>query len=105
MKDVAKESRFVSAARDKLEVILKNEHARFNPNAMKRIAATIKASIARHHPEKKLKDREITLFDENRHTAQVKNSQVLALSTLLHKNQKGLTSSKKTASRLRPRRK
>lgn len=105
MKQMAKESRFVDAARNKLKLALAKEHQKFSPASLKRISQAIRASINRHHPELHLKERQIVIFDENAHTAQVQNDAVITLKNTLKAAQKGFSSSKKNASKLSTRRK
>lgn len=105
MKQIAKESRLVDSARNKLKLALAKEHQMFSPASLKRIGLAIRTSIKRHHPELHLKDREIIVFDENVHTAKVKSENILALQNTLKAAQKGFNSSKKDASKLSTRRK
>jgi hypothetical protein len=105
MKQIAKESRFIDAARSRLKLTLAHEHQKFSPASLKRISQAIRSSINRHHPELHLKEREIVVFDENAHTAQVKSGDILALKNTLKAAQKGFSSSKKNASKLSTRRK
>lgn len=105
MKQIAKESRFINAARSKLKLALNQEHQKFSPASLKRISLAIRSSINRHHPELHLKERDIVVFDENAHAAQVKSGDILALKNTLKAAQKGFSSSKKNASKLSTRRK
>lgn len=74
----AKESKQVATARRKLQKTLEIEHQKFTSEALQKIALSLKASIARHHPESKyLSKRKFVLFDENTHPAKIRSKQIL----------------------------
>lgn len=66
----AKESRQVQKARLKLRNQLLEEHKLFTENALRKVSEDIKNWISRHAKDRiKLKEKEISLFDENKHSA------------------------------------
>lgn len=66
----AKESIQVRKAREKIKKQLAKEHEAIQPDSIHAMSIIIKRQIARHSDERvSLKNREIVLFDENKHPA------------------------------------
>lgn len=78
MKKPAKESKQVTNARKKLQKTLEIEHQKFTTEALQEIAKSLRASIARHHPEPEyLAKRKFILYNSNENPAKIKSKQIL----------------------------
>lgn len=76
----AKESPRVKRMRQKLKRQIAQEHKKMTNQALDQMSAAIKQLIRRHEGERvRLKDKAITLFDENRHSAKEKSKAILKL--------------------------
>lgn len=76
----AKESRQIQKARKKIKKQLAEAEKRINPEALKSMSRLIQRQIARHSSERiNLKKRQITLFDENQHSAKTESRFVSSL--------------------------
>lgn len=72
MNSKAPESKKILKVRRKLDVQLKQEHALITEAALKRVSCDIKNWISRHtHERIKLKQKNISFFDENQHPEKV----------------------------------
>jgi hypothetical protein len=70
----AKESRQIQKARQKIKKQLAAAEKRVNPDALSSMSRLIQRQIARHSSERiDLKNRQITLFDENQHPAKTES--------------------------------
>jgi len=70
----AKESRQIQKARQKIKKQLAAAEKRINPEALDSMSRLIQRQIARHSSERiDLKNRQITLFDENEHPAKTES--------------------------------
>lgn len=68
----AKESKQVEKARRKLKMQIEEEHKLITEAALREVSKDIKNWISRHAQERiVLKQKEISLFDENQHSAKV----------------------------------
>ena len=68
----AKNSRQVEKARQKLESQIDEEHQLVTDRTLKKMSHDIKNWISRHNQERiKLKQKDISFFDENQHPAKV----------------------------------
>lgn len=68
----AKESKQVEKARRKLKMQIQEEHQLVTETALREVSQDIKNWISRHAQDRiKLKQKEISLFDENQHPAKV----------------------------------
>lgn len=68
----AKESRQVEKARRKLKLQIQEEHQLVTEAALHKVSQDIKNWISRHAEERiKLKQKDISLFDENQHSAKI----------------------------------
>lgn len=84
MKNKASESKQVTRAREKLKKRLAIEHEKFTRDALLEMSQKIRSSLVRQHPEPSfLKKKKLTIFDENKHTAQTKSKQILKLEKML----------------------
>lgn len=80
----AKESPQVQKTRAKLKQRLKIEHSQITSKALNDVCDAIRKVLARNHPKpKNLKQKEVTLFDENKHSAGTKSKYILKLHRLL----------------------
>lgn len=76
----AKESSHVKKVRQKLRRQLRDKDRQVNEEALRNMRQIIQRQIARHQSERvDLKAREITLFDENQHSAKTQNKFILNL--------------------------
>lgn len=74
MKIKAEESPQIKKARQKILRQIEAAEKRINPEALDRMSLLIKRQLTRHSPERiSLKSKSITLFDENRHSAQTES--------------------------------
>lgn len=74
MESKAKESAQVKKYRRKLKKQMESENAQMNEAALRKVKETIQQWIARHQSERiNLRDKTISLFDENRHSAQTES--------------------------------
>jgi|688.fasta_scaffold25629_9 hypothetical protein len=70
----ANESPQILKARRKLQKQIDAENSKITAHALQRMAKTIEFWLDRHKRERvKLKDKSITLFDENRHPAKTQS--------------------------------
>ncbi len=93
----AKESAQIAKARKKLKQQIVEEHKHINEHALQEMRKVIQHWIARHEQERvDLKDKTITLFDENKHTVQPKSKFISSLM----KNLKQQTGAPMTAKKL-----
>jgi len=84
MSPKAKESTQVKKAREKLKKQLQVEHKQITSNTLGEMSKRIRSSIVRHHPEGSyLRKKKFSLFDENLHTAEIKNRHIRKLVRLL----------------------
>lgn len=85
----AKESAQVNKARKKIKRQLEAGEKRINPESLKVMREIIEKQIARHQLERvDLKERLVTLFDENKHPVQTKSRFILRLLGELKKGSK-----------------
>lgn len=70
----------IEKTRQKLKKILDSEHKKFSTKALRNIAQQLRASLVKQHPEwASLKNRNVALFDENRHSAAPQNKKIVRL--------------------------
>lgn len=68
----AKESKQIEKARKKLKLQIQEEHKLATDAALQKVSQDIKNWISRHSQERvALKQKDISLFDENRHPAKI----------------------------------
>lgn len=80
MKEKAKESAHVRKTREKLKQRLEATEKKITPEALRDTSQAIQKWIARHSKDRiNLKDKTITLFDENKHSASPHNKIVTSL--------------------------
>jgi hypothetical protein len=99
MGEKAKESEQVMKARKKLERKIQEQNRHMTSEALRQMALLIEQQLVRHARERiSLKSKEISLFDENRHSAKVKSKFVTQLlGTLKGPTKKSLKGRVKTA--------
>ena len=77
MSEKSKESRQVRKARKKLKKQLEEEKKLITPSTLAKMERNIQRWIQRHSAERiSLKDKNIALFDENKHAAHVASRQI-----------------------------
>lgn len=79
MKITSKESRFISNARNKLKQKLAQEKKQINPKALERMTQLIHRQISRNPGREPLKDKTVSVFDDNKHSAKVHSKFVINL--------------------------
>ncbi|MCB1136155.1 MAG: hypothetical protein KDK78_07805 [Chlamydiia bacterium] len=80
----AEESEHIKRARDKLRAQMQEEEMQITPQALDDVCRKIYHWIQRHSSEREnLKDKNIALFDENRHSAVIRSRRVGVLRTQL----------------------
>jgi hypothetical protein len=95
MTEKAKESKQVQKARKKLKLQILEEHKLLTENALKKVSNDIKQWISRHASERvQLKEKDISLFDENKHSAKVHSRFVKHLLTDLAEGREPVESNK-----------
>lgn len=68
----AKESKQVEKARKKLKLQIQTEHELLTATALQKVSQDIKTWISRHAQDRiKLKQKDISLFDENQHSEKI----------------------------------
>lgn len=79
-----KESPQVKKIREKLRKEIQKEHKIMTSKGLKEISKKVRALLQRQHPpSKSLKQKDVTLFDENQHPAAIKSKYILKLHELL----------------------
>lgn len=70
----AKESSTIKKARNKLKKQLQEDRKQFNPQMLSKIITKLEFELARGASDRiDLKNREIRLFDENKHSAAIRS--------------------------------
>lgn len=76
----AKDSRQVEKVRKKLEKVLQEEQSHFNNETLNEMRNSIHKWLNRHEPEREsTEEKTFTLFDENKHSSEIKSKFVLNL--------------------------
>ena len=88
MSTKTKESIQVKRARKKLQKQLQEEEKMVTPQALRKMSESIHLWLSRHSEERiPLKDKNITLFDENQHSAKIRSRFVTSLLKELGRDQ------------------